>query len=452
MTPKKIFAIVAILYIPFLTYFLFFETASYTAGFPIRDGGDGRDYAILAKNLINHHVFSTDAVAPFSPNSFRTFGYPFFAAAILYIFQTFIAVSVVQIFLTAATAVLIYRMALTMMERRLALVPALLYGLGLNTITLSINLMSEALFIFLLVLSVYVLFFSGHPLSKRRIFLGGLTLGAAIMVRPIGLFLPLFYGLFYIALYHREGIKKILQSAVIFLAGCLMLILPWIVRNGLVTGTWSLTSVGMYDVLFYNVRYFLADREHVSPVVVEERLTKELNIDGAPEDLKNSKRVSEVAFSYLKKYPLQYAVYHVKKEAEVFAQSSLAYFLNEAPRLEGWLSRRHLVEVPGPNLNQLFSRGEYKEIIVAASHQPLLFLDRLFWLLITLLMIVSLILNRRDGFFWHRLFFFALALYLPFLGAPIGDMRYRVPAHPFMFMLAIMGAREVRYRIFHGRI
>lgn len=450
ISPLGIFLLVLVIYIPFFCYFFFYDNTHYSTGFAIRDGSDAPAYAVLAENLIRQHRYSSASVPLFTPNTLRTPGYPFFIAAVLFVCKSYIFISFAQILLNALTAVLIYLVAKSMLPKAGAFAASLLYAFEFNTITLTINLLSETLFIFLIVLAVYLVFFSRYSLQHRAVVIGGLLLGCAILVRPIGLFLPILFVFFYAIINRMHGWKMVLKNTTLIAFGAIVIVIPWMVRNERLTGHFSLTSLGTYDILFYNVSYFLVDKNHIPAAQVAEEIREEVGITKTDneEDPKYAGRISAVAFGYIRRYPLQYALYHLEKEAGVFAQSSLSYFLNEASKLKLKLIQLGLVDDNHTNINRLFTRGEYGQVFSAVRTQSLLFLDRLRWICTALFMLVPFIIRRKD-YFWQKLLLLAIVLYLPFLSAPIGDVRYRVPAEPFMFILAVWGVWEL-YRLVTG--
>src|SRR3989344_9578370 len=69
-------------------------------GFNFYQGGDSPGYMLLAKNLVEHGVFSLSDAPPYIPSNIRTPGYPLFLALIYFIFHSFVP----AIFLGAAAA------------------------------------------------------------------------------------------------------------------------------------------------------------------------------------------------------------------------------------------------------------------------------------------------------------------------------------------------------------
>jgi len=97
--------------------FLFLAAASFriaVAHWLPNDGpDDGRVYAQMARNLLEQHVFSHDAQAPYEPSLIRLPGYPFFFAGVYSIFghTSNGAVRIVQALIDTATCGLIALLA-----------------------------------------------------------------------------------------------------------------------------------------------------------------------------------------------------------------------------------------------------------------------------------------------------------------------------------------------------
>ena len=435
-----VFFITILLYVPIFIYFAHFEKSVYAPFFPVVRGSDGPAYAQLAKNLLQHHVYSISSGEPFVPNTYRAPGYPISVALILFLFRSFFAVSFIQIILVSISGALIFLMARERMPKSLAFIASMLYVFEFGVIPMTINIVSETLFVFLLLCCVYGMFFSQSKLKSGAVFGIGLLLGFSVLVRPAGLFVPFLFIIFYWTLNARNSLKHVLKNLALFLFGCALVILPWIIRNKHVSGHWGLTAQFPITILEYNITNFLADTYKMDPQLVQNKLKQETGIKNPDnfDDMRYAAPISRVVLKYLKAYPLQYAQYHFTKELHVFAEGSLGILLNSAPNFKLKLIANGLLDNKHISVNRLFTRGDYKTIISLIKGQFILFLDRFRWIAVSIFMLFPLIIKKGKKR-KETLFFLALIICLPFLSATFYGAQYRIPAEPFMLILAMHG-------------
>lgn len=218
---------------------------------------DGRMYALLAKNLLEHHVYSLETTSPFNPTLIRLPGYPLFLAAIYAVFRegNNTAVRVVQAVIDTATCVLAAMLAWSWVEdekqKRIAAGAAFaLAALCPFTAIYVATILTETLTTFLMLLMTLAATYAFKTRSRRASlglwFLAGGVAGAAVLVRPdSGLFAAaLGLTLVIAGLLMRderaliETARKfmprvwrtILRGAIFSLAFALMLA-PWTARN-----------------------------------------------------------------------------------------------------------------------------------------------------------------------------------------------------------------------------
>ena len=144
----------------------------------------------------------------------------------------------------------------------------------------------------------------------------GTALGAATLVRPIAMFLPLVFAAF-LVLQERRVLtpKKLMIVIVALFVGYGAIILPWAVRNRQGSGVWSLSSIGSFNFFHYNVPQWLSYRDNVSTETVRASLyaqTRGLNEADAKE-LRHSAEIMPIAMEKIRQDPFGYLRFHFSR-------------------------------------------------------------------------------------------------------------------------------------------
>jgi len=177
--------------------------------------------SIASGNIIGDEVF------------FRAPLYPYFLGLIYSIFGDGpIAPRVIQSILGSLSCVLIYFIALRLLNRRTALTAGFISVFYSILIYFDNELLITSLFIFLTLLFFYIALNAGTTSSKKRLYLIGLIIGLAAIARPtILIFLPvLAIFLFFYKVQPVRAKIKLIGIAILF-AGLLTVILPVTIRN-----------------------------------------------------------------------------------------------------------------------------------------------------------------------------------------------------------------------------
>ena len=161
---------------------------------PIR--GDAISYVQYSVNMLDHGVFSRSKIVPPTPDSYWAPGYPAFIVVSsqiggLFNADTYDAVLSIQALLGALTTLLTWLVGRKFMGVRAAGIASIISLLSPHMTTLGGYFLTETLFCFLLVLSVY--FFSLYLESQKYLWGLGcmLCFAAAYFVNPVILFAPL---------------------------------------------------------------------------------------------------------------------------------------------------------------------------------------------------------------------------------------------------------------------
>jgi 4-amino-4-deoxy-L-arabinose transferase-like glycosyltransferase len=217
---------------------------------------DGRGYAQLANNLLEHRVFSLETAAPYAPTLIRLPGYPLFLAAIYSIFGhgNNTAVRLAQALIDTATCVLVALLAWNCVsdERRRRMAACAAFALAALcpfTAIYAATILTESLTTFFAMAMTLAAVYAFKARRSRAAagcwILTGLLAGAAVLLRPdsglfaagIGLTLVL-TGLFMRGETENAAPRKFrsrlarttLNGALFSLAFALVL-LPWTIRN-----------------------------------------------------------------------------------------------------------------------------------------------------------------------------------------------------------------------------
>jgi len=220
---------------------------------------DGRVYAQIARNVLEHHVYSHEEQAPFVPSLIRLPGYPLFLSAIYSIagHTNNTAVRIVQAIIDTATCILVALVAFqwTADEKRKRISSIAAFTLAalcpFTTIYVA-TILTEVPTSFLAVLLCLLATLAFKSSSRRRSLilwlLAGLTAGLAVFFRPdSGLFaaatgLTILLSTLYAARdtqkFFNRFSKSVLSAAVFSFAFCLVLV-PWTIRNRRVFGVFQ---------------------------------------------------------------------------------------------------------------------------------------------------------------------------------------------------------------------
>ena len=195
---------------------------------PIR--GDAGKYLAVAYNLIHSGSYSLALQPPLEPTTLITPGYPFFLSAILFFSKSpssfYDIALIVQAILSSASAVFVYLISIKIMSKPFAVATCALFIISPHLNIMCGYLLTETLFIFFLMLSLYLLTNSAEHEGSIRFLLSGITIGIACLVRPALLLLPVIIALSYS--YHKKWkFKK--SYAVLLFAGTAIAYSPWLI-------------------------------------------------------------------------------------------------------------------------------------------------------------------------------------------------------------------------------
>ena len=209
---------------------------------------DSRLYADIARNWLQHGIYGITNSGAIMPTLSRLPGYPAFLAAIFWLFgpDNFRAVLLVQVGFDLATCFLAADMALRLFSERAAKAAFLLAAVCPFLANYAAASLTETLEIFFTALALDLVFrglgMGGTAKHPYWAWLGcGLSVGAAILLRPDGGILLGAVGIYFLWLLVMDGKvtaknrnytrHALIFSGVLIAAGALAPLVPWTLRN-----------------------------------------------------------------------------------------------------------------------------------------------------------------------------------------------------------------------------
>jgi 4-amino-4-deoxy-L-arabinose transferase-like glycosyltransferase len=211
---------------------------------------DGRVYSLIARNVLEQHVFSHATEAPYDPSLIRLPGYPLSLAAIYAVFGhgNNTAVRVIQAVIDTATCILIALVAFEWAvdperKHRAALIALGLAAVCPFTVIYVATILTEVATNFLAAAMVLTATFAFKATVRKKALLWwiatGLIAGLAVLFRPdSGLFAAAIGTTLMLSALVRRNADSIfvrmrgavLSAALFSIAFCIVLV-PWTIRN-----------------------------------------------------------------------------------------------------------------------------------------------------------------------------------------------------------------------------
>lgn len=219
---------------------VFLLSIGYAFYFRIEPSVDARGYDRIAQNLVagKGYVEKDNIPVVFDPAISRVGpGYQFFLAGVYKIFgRNLYLIWVLQALMHTLSGYLIYLISKKIfLSAKAGIISAFLFLFFIDIFELTAMLLTETLFLFLLILSIYsVIKFFENPNYKTSAF-AGLIFGLGILTRPT--VLPMCIIILGVMMY-----KKYFKFAALFLIIPVLIISPWTIRNYKVHNAFILTS------------------------------------------------------------------------------------------------------------------------------------------------------------------------------------------------------------------
>lgn len=207
---------------------------------------DAAHYTVLARNLAADNGFVNE---PGHPTAYRTPLYPFMVSLIFRVFgERYTIVYLLHALLGALTCAGIAWAAGRIAGIRAMIITGLLCALNPESVTMTGLLLTETTFSFLLAAGILALAYCLPGLSSRDrsplyYLMAGIFLGLAILCRPNAMLWALLIGGYLLITRKLTFPSRILRTSLL-MAGVVILVGPWVIRNWSVMGAPTLATVG----------------------------------------------------------------------------------------------------------------------------------------------------------------------------------------------------------------
>ena len=386
---------------------------------------DSEQYLSLAQSILDDQRYES-LQAP-QLDLFRAPGYPVFLTAILWLTGgSLMAVVLVQYALGLLCSYLLYLLGKVSMNERVGILGAILFLLSPNALFWSATIMTEILFTVGLLLALFLTWRvvrDQFPLWPIGLLLGGLSL-----IRPIGLYLMLIWGVWLLLGYLLKAawIPSGRTIALFFFMG-LLAVTPWFLRNYHKHGELTLSTVSATTVSSYHLALSLVEAEEIG---WEEAKLKvmEMESDGS------------ALLSIIRSYPGDF----IKVQVRGIARTVLG------TEVGTWMKLISGQPYEGSGILNALLSGNLSTIkeaianISTSNSTSALFLlawGILYTFVITVLSLMGFIRMVRYGEIELRTMGFlilVIMLYLIVIPGAAGEARFRVPAEPILAFLSAM--------------
>jgi len=230
---------------------------------------DTSNYLHLARSLVESGSYAMWA----KPSAYVAPVYPFFLAGVFKIFgENFFVVKLIQVLFGGATVLLVYLLALRFTRPAAALLAALIVTLHPELVGVTGFIYTETLFVFLLTATLLSAVRAMASAKPAHFVIAGALLGLTTLCRGTTLYLPFFI----LAVMMFSSQRWIwLRRWAVFMAGMILVMAPWTLRNYHHFHVFLPVATGSGDV-FWTGNYLEFDGEYR----YEETQTKLLQVAG----------------------------------------------------------------------------------------------------------------------------------------------------------------------------
>jgi 4-amino-4-deoxy-L-arabinose transferase-like glycosyltransferase len=249
------------------------------------------------------------------PTAYWPIGYPLFLAIIYWLFgHNYFAVEFINVLLSLCICILTYLIAKSLVSPSSSRLTLLFLVFFPSQIFFTNVLASEIIFTFLLLLIIYFLLKQALNPAIYFPLIIGIFLGLLTLVRAAAALLPVIIGFFYFKSGKRS--RSILRNAVLTIMVAFLTLFPWMLRNRLTLGTFTVATSGGINLYIGN-----SPTSSGTWVWEKENPFKDLL---APNEVENDRLGYKLAVEFILQDPLGFVLRGIKKEIYLFVTDNSA--------------------------------------------------------------------------------------------------------------------------------
>jgi len=339
----------------------------------------------------------------------------------------------------AVSCLIIYKIGTVLFNSKVGFLAGCLLAVDFVSLLYANTLLTETLFTFLFLVSIYFVVRFLKRSSIKYLIWGGLFMGLATLCRPVSLYFPVFLVLFFIFSSFVKGTPPVsrITNGLVFVLIFVLTLSPWLIRNYKVSGFPHVSSMAHMAPL-NNAAYLEQARSGRSLKEIKGEFSKELEnlVKGKNLSAAEEVRVAQkLGLEKIMEHPVLYARVHLTGALHTLVEpgsSEFWWFLGKEPRRIHILSR-FLTGGPWGVTATALGNKSFSQICYIAGAMT-------FLLIIYIALILGLIdLTLKRKYSLVVLFVAILGYFVLTVGA-LGNMRYRVPIMPYIMLLAAYGS------------
>ncbi|TSC70624.1 MAG: hypothetical protein CEO12_204 [Parcubacteria group bacterium Gr01-1014_46] len=402
---------------------------------------DSHEYVLLSQSLMRGDGLSSNGRI----ETLRMPGYPLFVGILKTVGRSYFVVTFVQILLVFVTILILRRIGIVFSGNKVGEISATLLLVNPVTMTLSLLILTDVLFIFLFTLGFYLAITINERKPFIKVIMVSLIFISAIYVRGMGLFaLPIFMLPILVTKLPFKLQAKLL-GVMFFMI--LLSIVPWIARNSVQTGIRSFNTFEAENLSFA-IPKFLSYKNGTKE---EEEIANFLKVAGVPNyiwqdyggrNINYAKQISKAGEKIILDMPFSYLKFHLTSSIPFLFPSSIL-FMRDA--YDSAVDQKR--EFQYGAINALIS-GDWGTFYKSIKEVWWKFAERILWLFAYFVSLFGIWKNRQSRLTWVFIFIFA---YLMVLSGPAAGPRLSFQAWPYMFLLFAEGGVYLYQRFLLGK-